>query len=59
MLEAIFSREPVTPVRLNRAVSAELERIIAKGLEKDRTLRYQSASEMQTDLQRLRRDRDG
>ena len=56
VLEAIFSREPVAPVRLNRRVPAELERIIAKAMEKDRTLRYQSASEMRADLQRLRRD---
>ncbi len=56
LLEAIFSREPVAPVRLNRRVPAELERIIAKAMEKDRTLRYQSASELRTDLQRLRRD---
>jgi TolB-like protein/Flp pilus assembly protein TadD len=56
VLEAIFGREPVAPVRLNRLVPAELERIIAKAMEKDRTLRYQSASEMRADLQRLRRD---
>jgi TolB-like protein/Flp pilus assembly protein TadD len=56
ILEAIFSREPVAPVRLNPQVPVELERIIAKAMEKDRTLRYQSAAEMRTDLQRLRRD---
>ncbi len=56
VLEAIFSREPVAPVRLNRRVPGDLERIIAKAMEKDRTLRYQSASEMRADLQRLRRD---
>ncbi len=56
MLEAIFNREPVAPARLNRRVPAELERIIAKAMEKDRTLRYQSASELRTDLERLRRD---
>ena len=56
VLEAIFNREPVAPVRLNGQVPVELERIIAKAMEKDRSLRYQSASEMRTDLQRLRRD---
>jgi len=56
MLEGIFSADPVAPVRLNPKVPAELERIIAKALEKDRTLRYQSAAELRTDLRRLRRD---
>src|SRR5262249_12790652 len=56
VLEAIFNREPVAAVRLNREVPAELERIIAKAMEKDRTLRYQSASEIRADLQRLRRE---
>jgi TolB-like protein/Tfp pilus assembly protein PilF len=56
VLEAIFNREPVAPVRLNGQVPVELERIIANAMEKDRSLRYQSAAEMRTDLQRLRRD---
>jgi eukaryotic-like serine/threonine-protein kinase len=56
VLEGIFYREPVAPVRLNPNVPAELERIIAKAMEKDRALRYQSAADMRTDLQRLRRD---
>jgi predicted Ser/Thr protein kinase len=56
VLEAIFSREPVAPVRLNRHAPAELERIIGKALEKDRALRYQTGSDLRTDLQRLRRD---
>jgi len=56
ILEAIFTKEPVTPVRLNSNVPADLERIIAKAMEKDRNLRYQSAAEMRADLQRLKRD---
>jgi serine/threonine protein kinase/Flp pilus assembly protein TadD len=56
ILEAIFTRQPVAPVRLNQNVPAELERIINKALEKDRNLRYSSAAEMRTDLQRTKRD---
>ena len=56
VLEAIFTREPVAPVHLNARLPAELGRIIAKAMEKDRSLRYQSASDMRADLQRLRRD---
>jgi len=54
--EAIVNRAPTATVRLNPDVPAELERIINKALEKDRTLRYQHASEMRSDLQRLKRD---
>jgi eukaryotic-like serine/threonine-protein kinase len=56
--EAIVNRAPVAVVRLNRDVPAELERIINKALEKDKNLRYQHASEMRADLQRLKRDTD-
>ena len=45
-------------MRLNPKVAPEFERIIAKCLEKDRNLRYQHASEIRTDLQRMRRDTD-
>ncbi len=54
--EAIVNRAPVAVVRLNHAVPAELERIINRALEKDRELRYQHASEMRAELQRLKRD---
>ena len=53
MLEAIFVREPVEPVKLNSKVPPDLERIIPKALEKDSNLRYQSAADMRTDLQRV------
>jgi serine/threonine protein kinase/Tfp pilus assembly protein PilF len=55
-LEAIFTKEPTAPVRLNPKIPAKLEEIIAKAMEKDRNLRYQSAAEMRADLQRLKRN---
>ena len=58
IFEAILSRAPVPAVRLNPDLPADLERIISKCLEKDRNLRYQHASELRTDLERLRRDRE-
>jgi serine/threonine protein kinase/tetratricopeptide (TPR) repeat protein len=56
IFESILSRSPVPPLRLNPDVPAELERIVTKCLEKDRDLRYQHASDVRTDLQRLKRD---
>jgi TolB-like protein/predicted Ser/Thr protein kinase len=56
--EAIMNRTPVAVVRLNHDVPAKLEDIINKALEKDSNLRYQHASEMRSDLQRLKRDTD-
>jgi TolB-like protein/Tfp pilus assembly protein PilF len=56
--EAIVNRAPVAVVRLNHDVPAELERIVNRALEKDRNLRYQSAADMRSELQRLKRDTD-
>jgi serine/threonine protein kinase/tetratricopeptide (TPR) repeat protein len=54
--EAILNRSPVAPVRLNPDLPPKLEEVIVKALEKDRKLRYQSAADIRTDLQRLKRD---
>src|SRR5204862_3850210 len=56
IFDSILNRAPVPPVRLNPDLPAELERIVTKCLEKDRNLRYQHASDIRTDLQRLKRD---
>jgi len=56
IFEAILNRTPVPLQQLNRNVPADLEGIVNKCLEKDRNLRYQHASEIRTDLQRLKRD---
>jgi eukaryotic-like serine/threonine-protein kinase len=56
IFQAILDREPVPAVRLNPNLPSKLEDILDKSLEKDRNLRYQSASEMRADLQRLKRD---
>jgi eukaryotic-like serine/threonine-protein kinase len=56
--EAILNRDPVAATELNGEVPAKLEEVIHKALEKDRNLRYQHASDIRTDLQRLKRDAD-
>jgi tetratricopeptide (TPR) repeat protein/predicted Ser/Thr protein kinase len=56
--KAILDAAPTPAVRLNPDVPAELERIINRSLEKDRELRYQHASDMRSELQRLKRDTD-
>ena len=56
IFDAVLNRAPVSPVRLNPKVSAELERIINKALEKRPDLRYQHTADLRSDLQRLKRD---
>jgi eukaryotic-like serine/threonine-protein kinase len=56
MFDSILNRAPAPPVRINPDTPPKLEEIIAKCLEKDRNLRYQHASDIRTDLQRLKRD---
>ncbi|MGO9273917.1 MAG: protein kinase domain-containing protein [Terriglobia bacterium] len=54
--DAILNRAPASIASLNPDLPGELDRIVTKALEKDRDLRYQHASEMRSDLKRLKRD---
>jgi eukaryotic-like serine/threonine-protein kinase len=58
IFKAILDSAPSPAVRFNPDVPAELERVIAKALEKDRNLRYQSAADLRSDLTRLKRNLD-
>jgi serine/threonine protein kinase len=56
VFDSILHQEPREAIRLNSGLPTEFQRIIDKGMEKDRNLRYQHASELRADLQRLKRD---
>src|SRR5215831_14384589 len=58
IFDGILHKAPPAPVRLNSEIPAELGHIISRALEKDRELRYQHASDMRSELQRLKRDTD-
>jgi eukaryotic-like serine/threonine-protein kinase len=58
IFESILNRAPAPVVRLNPDTPLKMEEIISKCLEKDRNLRYQHASDIRTDLQRLKRDKE-
>src|ERR1700686_468428 len=58
VFDAILTREPVPPARLNSKIPPKLGEIIHKALEKDRGLRYHSAADLRTDLKRLKREID-
>jgi tetratricopeptide (TPR) repeat protein len=56
VFDGILNRDPAPPSSLNTAVPGEFDRIVSKALEKDRSLRYQTAADLGADLKRLRRD---
>ncbi len=56
VFDAILNRDPLPPAELNPSLPPELGRILGKAFEKDRNLRYQTATDLKTDLARLRRD---
>jgi serine/threonine protein kinase len=56
VFDSILNRNPMPPARLNPSIPLDLDRIIEKALEKERHFRYQHASELRADLERLKRD---
>jgi len=58
LFHSILQKAPVAPIRINPDLPRRLEEILNRALEKDRSLRYQHASEMRAELQRLKRDTD-
>jgi eukaryotic-like serine/threonine-protein kinase len=54
--DGILNRTPISASQINQSLPPKLDEIIGKALEKDRKLRYQSAADIRTDLQRLKRD---
>jgi serine/threonine protein kinase len=58
IFNAILEHPAAPPIRINPDLPPKLDEIINKALEKDRNLRYQHASDMRADLQRLKRDTD-
>ena len=56
VFDGILNRDPVPPSSLNTSIPGEFDRIVSKALEKDRSLRYQTAADLGADLKRLRRD---
>jgi eukaryotic-like serine/threonine-protein kinase len=58
IFNAILNKTPVPPARINNEIPPKLEDIVNRALEKDRDFRYQSASDMRSELKRLKRDTD-
>ena len=58
IFNSILNKTPVPPARINNEIPPKLEDIVNRALEKDRDFRYQSASEMRSELKRLKRDKD-